>query len=108
MIFLQRPKVSLKELQSLIGVLSFACSVIIPGRAFLRRLIDLTRGIQRPHHKIRLTTQVKLDLSMWIQFFISFNGRTSFVNESFKSGQFLQLYTDASGSIGYGAVYEKQ
>ena len=106
--FLQRPKVSLKELQSLIGVLSFACYVIIPGRAFLRRLIDLTRGIQRPHHKIRLTTQVKLDLSMWIQFFISFNGRTFFINESFKSGQFLQLYTDASGSIGYGAVYEKQ
>ena len=45
---------------------------------------------------------------MWIPFFSSFNGRIFFVNESFKSDQFVQLYTDASGSIGYGAVYEKQ
>ena len=34
--FLQRKKVSLKELQSLIGLLNFTCSVIVPGRTFLR------------------------------------------------------------------------
>ena len=31
--FAARSKVTLKELQSLIGVLNFACSVIVPGRA---------------------------------------------------------------------------
>ena len=35
--FLSRKKVTLKELQSLIGLLQFACSVVVPGRAFLRR-----------------------------------------------------------------------
>ena len=38
--FIHRKKVMLRELQSLIGFLNFACSVIVPGRAFLRRLID--------------------------------------------------------------------
>ena len=33
-----RKKIQLKELQSLIGLLNFACQVAIPGRAFLRRL----------------------------------------------------------------------
>ena len=42
---LGRKKVTLKELQSLIGLLNFACSVVTPGRGFLRRLINLTIGI---------------------------------------------------------------
>ena len=40
--FLKRRKVSLQEIQSLTGLLNFACSVVIPGRA---RLIDLTLGV---------------------------------------------------------------
>lgn len=40
--FLSRKKVTLKELQSLIGLLNFACSIIKPGRVFLRRLSNLT------------------------------------------------------------------
>ena len=34
----------LKELQSLLRLLNFACGVIVPGRAFLRRLFDLIVG----------------------------------------------------------------
>lgn len=47
--FLYRKKVTLKELQSLYGLLNFACQA---GRAFLRRLFDLTRGLQKPHHRV--------------------------------------------------------
>jgi hypothetical protein len=53
--FLQRKKATLKEVQSLIGLLNFACSVVVPGRAFLRRLIDLTKGIRCASHFIRLS-----------------------------------------------------
>ena len=35
---------TLKELQSLIGTLQFACRVVVPGRAFLQRIISLTKG----------------------------------------------------------------
>ncbi len=44
--FLKGKKVTLKEVQSPNGLLNFACSVVRPGRAFLRRLIDLTIGIK--------------------------------------------------------------
>ena len=47
--FLTHKKVTLKELQSLIGLLNFPYSVVTLGRAFLRRLIDLTLGISQPH-----------------------------------------------------------
>ena len=73
--FSVRSKVSLRELRSLIGVLNFACSVVVPGRSFLRRLIDLTMGVVKPHNHIRLTQQVKMDLAIWLEFFSSFNGR---------------------------------
>lgn len=50
--FLRRKKVTLKEIQTLIGLLNFACLVVVPGQAFLRRLIDLTIGIRAQHHYI--------------------------------------------------------
>ena len=52
-------KVQLKELQSLIGLLNFACSVIVPGWAFLRRLIYLTKGVRSAKRFIRLRNWVK-------------------------------------------------
>ena len=57
--FLTRKKVTLKEIQSLTGLLNFACSVVLPGRAFLRRLIDLTLGLRSPHHYVRLNGRLK-------------------------------------------------
>ena len=66
--FLSRKKVTLKELQSLIGLLNFACSVIVPGHVFIRRLIYLTIGIKAARHFICLTTEVKKDLRIWENF----------------------------------------
>ena len=36
-----KKKILLREIQSVVGFLNFACMVVPPGRAFLRRLIDL-------------------------------------------------------------------
>lgn len=49
--FCSRKSVTLKELQSVIGLLYFACCVLVPGRVFLHCLIDLTSGIRRPTHR---------------------------------------------------------
>ena len=43
--WLHRKSATLKELQSLIGTLQFTCRVVAPGRAFLQRIISLTKGI---------------------------------------------------------------
>ena len=74
--FYTRRKVTLRELQSLLGLLNFTCSVAVTGRAFLRRMIDLTKGIQRPHHRIRLTKETKYDVQVWLSFIQNFNGKT--------------------------------
>ena len=50
--FLRRRKITLREIQLLTGLLNFACTVVVPGRAFLRRLIDLTIGIHSPHDQV--------------------------------------------------------
>ena len=103
--FLGRKKVSLREVQSLTGLLNFACSVIKPGKAFLRRLIDLTIGVWSPHHLIRLNKEVKEDLKVWLSFLTEFNGRSFFIDEAWQSSSKLNLYTDTSGALGFGAVF---
>ena len=103
--FLKRKKVQLRELQSLIGLLNFATSVVTPGTAFLRRLYDLTHGVTRPHHFVRLRSDVKDDLRVWLTFLSSFNGAYFFRNEEWLNSTKLNLFTDASGSIGFGAIF---
>ena len=97
--------VTLRQLQSLLGVLSFACSVIVPGRAFLRRLFDLTVKVKKPHHRIKLTRETKEDLKLWLGFLEEYNGRSFFMGKTILSSPRLRLHTDSSGNIGYGALF---
>lgn len=41
----QKDKIQLRRLQSIIVMLNFACGAVVPGRAFLHRLINSTIGI---------------------------------------------------------------
>jgi len=45
----------------------------------LRRLIDLTIGIQSPFHFIRLKKEVKADLAVWQEFLDEYNGKSFFL-----------------------------
>ena len=100
-----RHKITLRDLQSLIGSLNFACSVIVPGRVFLRRMINLTIGKKHPHHFIRITKEITHDLQMWEIFFQSFNGKSFFLEEAWATSGQLRFYTDAAKSKGYGIVF---
>lgn len=102
---LGKNKVTLRELQSVIGLLNFACKVVRPGRAFLRRLINLTIGFVKPFHHIRMTKTAKADLYTWLSFLQKFNGKSFFLSDEWLSDTSLHLYTDASGPLGYGAVF---
>ena len=62
--YLSRSKLSLVKIQSLVGLLNFACSVVVPGRFFLRCLIEITKGLRKPHHRVRVTTSAKADMQM--------------------------------------------
>ena len=100
----QRRKVQLRTLQSLIGVLNFACRVVVPGRAFLRRLIDLTKGVSHSLHFIRLTSEARRDLEAWKVFLEHFNGKFVCLPNKWTSSNSIKLFTDASG-FGYGALF---
>ena len=92
-----RKKVRLRELQSLLGTLSFACRAVVPGRVFLRRLFALTRGVTSPHHWIHFNKEARKDLEAWPLFLSSFNGRVLCLPGVWESSDALKLYTDASG-----------
>ena len=101
--FSRRKKVTLRVLQSLIGTLSFACKVVVPGRPFLRRLINLTIGVSKPSFHIRLNKEARLDLSAWLIFLESYNGVSVLLDDQWLSSEKLELFTDAS-NLGFAGV----
>lgn len=104
--FKSRRKVKLRELQSLLGLLNFCCKVVLPGRAFLRRLIDLTRHVVKPYHRITLSKEARRDLSAWHIFIEHFNGKHILLDQKWLTDKAIHLFTDASGTLGYGAILE--
>ena len=64
----------------------------------------MTMGVLKPYHHIRLTRQAKYDLKVWQDFLEHFNGRSMFLNYALLTGDCLQLYTDAAGGKGFGAI----
>ena len=102
---MSRRKVQLKELQSLMGQLNFACLVIVPGRAFTRRVIDLTKGITCSYYYIKLTKEALADLRAWPEFISHFSGKCLLLNDRWVASDKICFYTDAASSIGYAAVF---
>ena len=98
-------KVTKRELLSLIGKLSFAAKVVPAGRLFLRRLIQLSTTARRLHHHIRLNSEARADIRWWNSFLPSWNGVAMFISPEWSDADSLQLFTDASGSLGYGAYF---
>jgi hypothetical protein len=104
---LGKEKITLRDLRSLIGQLQFATLVVCPGRAFLRRLINLTIGHKVPQYFIRLTKVAKLDLVMWHKFLSGYNGKTFMYPPHEADSDLIHLYTDAS-KHGFGGTYGSQ
>ena len=80
--------------------------MIPPGRPFLKRMIALTRGVKKPHYRIKLTTGFFKDLDMWSLFIEQRNGIGLFLSFLWDTSETLSLFTDASGSIGYGGFFQ--
>lgn len=106
--FLTIKKCSKRELLSLIGSLSFACKVVVPGRIFLHRLITLSCTVKRLHHQIYINQGTKEDLKMWLDFLESWNGRNFFIEKTISLASDIEFFTDASSTVGYGGCFEKQ
>ncbi|KAJ8307565.1 hypothetical protein KUTeg_015649 [Tegillarca granosa] len=77
-LLLNRKKCTLKELQSLVGLLNFCTRAIPPARAFNRCLYDAMCGLTKHFHKVRINNEMKEDIRMWLLFLDIFNGVLSY------------------------------
>ena len=96
-------KIRKRDLESLIGKLNFAASVV-PARPFLRRLIDLLTTVEKPYYFIRITDSVRQDLLTWQKFLTRYNGITYFRALHIADSEIIHMVSDAS-KLGFGACY---
>ena len=98
--FTGRHNATRHQLESLVGLLSHAASVIPPGRLFTNHLLDLLKIRREPHQRIRITTGAKADIAWWALLAPSWNG-ISYLPGSASAG--VTVTSDASGTWGCGA-----
>ena len=102
----QRQSCTKQQLLSLIGTLSFAAKVVPPGRTFLRRMIDLSMTVRSLSHHVTLDDNFRKDLAWWAEFVTPWNGASFFLQPHWSPAPDLTLYTDSSGTIGFGAYFQ--
>ncbi len=103
-VVMKQKKIRMKELQSIIGQLQYATCVVTPGKAFRKRLINLTIGHTKPHNFISLKQEAILDLKMWKLFQEKYNGKSFLNSPSLANANRINLFSDAS-KLGFGATY---
>lgn len=101
----RRRTCTLRELQSLNGKLNFLSKVIVAGRIFTRRLIDLTTTVSKPHHHITINREARDDIHWWCDLLQTSN-RSYFIPDPKRVySTDLLLFTDAAKQVGLGATY---
>ena len=96
-----------RDLQSLIGHLSFAAKVVPAGRIFIRRLIYLSITAPDPSSMIHLSQEANADIAWWQDFLPLWNGKALIRNPYWSRSPDMELYTDASG-LGFGGYFAGQ
>ena len=95
-----------RDVLSLIGKLAHAAKIIVPGRIFLRRMIDAAHKTKQLDHWVHLTAEFMSDLAWWHCFLDYWNGRGMMQSVSANWSPNCCFFTDASGGWGCGACWE--
>ena len=101
--WLHRKKATKREILSLVGLLQHASKVVKPGRTFVARMYSTAAKIKKMS---RLNKSFRSDLHWWHVFINSWNGVSFFHSANCISEH--HIYTDASGSWGFGAVFSNR
>ena len=105
--FLGRKKITLIELQSLVGSLNFCARAILGSVAFNRCFYDASVGISNPRHHLRVAGAMKEDMDIWLMFLECFNGSVYFPESQWLDNDQLQRFTDSAGGsqLGCAAIF---
>ena len=101
-LFETRTRVSKKQLQSLAGKLNFCAGVVFGGRVFLRRIIDSINLLKGDNHKMKLSADIRADISWWQSFMSTFNGKSMLLDRQHIQSVFTDSCTQAAGGIYQG------
>jgi len=69
----KRPSCIREKLESLLGIMNHACSVILAG-TFVHQIISLVHSVKQPYHHVRLNKDFLFDLIWWNIFARHWNG----------------------------------
>ena len=94
-----------RHLDSLLGKLSFASRVVCQGSTFLRRRVDLRSRVSRTIRTFRVDDGAYADILWWQHFLSRWNGWSLILETDWTSAAELDFHTDASGALGFGAVF---
>ena len=100
------PKCTKRKLESVLGLLSFTCQVVLPGRAFLLHMYAALVNIRKPWYFIRLSHEIKSDLNVWLLFLKEHNGISFYRDQLFLSDNSIHIFSDAAKSEGFGAYLD--
>ena len=102
-----RKRCTQQELQSLVGLLQHAATVVQPGRTFLHHLYDLLASVKVPEHNVYLNAAARSDLAWWASFIDSWNGLSVLHSQQHENPHHV-VVSDASEYWGCGAYSERQ
>ncbi|MCP3664903.1 MAG: hypothetical protein GY696_20805, partial [Gammaproteobacteria bacterium] len=93
-----------REIASSVGKLNFVALVCRPGRAFLRRAIEVLTSPGGWDAKVRLDRGLLADVDWWRTFLPQWNGTSTFPDEHWFNSPDISLKTDTC-KHGFGASY---
>ena len=67
--------------------------------------IDLSTTAHLPHHHVTMNCEAHSDIDRWLRLLLPWNGHAIIPDPHGTRAPNLELFTDASGSIGYGMFY---
>ena len=99
-------KIRVIVLESMLGLLAFCAKDIPSIRAFIRRFYALLATLKqrKSYYLIRVTSDVKEDTLVILEFLDNFNGEYYIPERFWTSNNVLELFTDAAGNPDLGCA----
>ena len=72
--WLSRSTFTKRQLQSLLGKLSYVTACVQPGRNFMNRLLNVLRSFTSRKQRLQVTMEMRNDILWWLQFLDLYNG----------------------------------
>ncbi len=97
-------RLSMRQLQSVIGRLHFISRILPPGRGFVNRLLLSVRD-NRGNRSVRVTPGIRADLDWWRRVLPEWSGVATIAKPVWSDAADIELFTDSCSDFGMGGVW---